>query len=266
MPRPCHSQRTLRLRLRLPPPFFLSTLDLSGHSKPLQLIGNWVCSCSKLWIRPRVFVGYDRVSWPSSDEPHRGIKPHTRRRQPPGARIDFSSIIQDEVWKDVRLGSFLHRSIPPIMRPRTTTQADTDTAPSLPRNQVPEWASAYINYKGLKKLIKAASQASQNGEEVDLAGKQTSRGPCFSLLSVGAEPSRLTMDTRRILLCPGPKPGRCRLLLQQKVLGGLPPPQAAAGPLWPAAGCGRPGCRRDGGADGRAAGAAVPVPQPAVVR
>lgn len=40
---------------------------------------------------------------------------------------------------------------------------------TLPRNQVPEWASAYINYKGLKKLIKAASQASQNGEKVDLA-------------------------------------------------------------------------------------------------
>lgn len=60
----------------------------------------------------------------------------------------------------------------------------TDTAHSLPRNQVPEWASAYINYKGLKKLIKAASQTSQNGEKVDLAGKQTSQGP-LSLLSFG---------------------------------------------------------------------------------
>lgn len=45
-----------------------------------------------------------------------------------------------------------------------------DTIRSLPRNQVPEWASAYINYKGLKKLIKAAAQASKNGEQVDLAG------------------------------------------------------------------------------------------------
>ncbi|KAL7623642.1 Glycerophosphocholine phosphodiesterase [Parahypoxylon ruwenzoriense] len=40
---------------------------------------------------------------------------------------------------------------------------------SLPRNQVPEWASSYIDYKGLKKLIKAATAASNAGEEVDLA-------------------------------------------------------------------------------------------------
>ncbi|KAF3765457.1 GDPD-domain-containing protein [Cryphonectria parasitica EP155] len=40
---------------------------------------------------------------------------------------------------------------------------------NLPRNQVPEWASAYVNYKGLKKLIKAAALASQNGEKADLA-------------------------------------------------------------------------------------------------
>ncbi|KAI1340013.1 glycerophosphodiester phosphodiesterase GDE1 [Xylariaceae sp. FL0016] len=40
---------------------------------------------------------------------------------------------------------------------------------SLPRNQVPEWASSYINYKGLKKLIKSATQAAKAGERVDLA-------------------------------------------------------------------------------------------------
>ncbi|KAI1374854.1 glycerophosphodiester phosphodiesterase GDE1 [Hypoxylon crocopeplum] len=40
---------------------------------------------------------------------------------------------------------------------------------NLPRNQVPEWASSYINYKGLKKLIKSASKTAQAGEEVDLA-------------------------------------------------------------------------------------------------
>ncbi|KAL1843643.1 hypothetical protein VTJ49DRAFT_625 [Mycothermus thermophilus] len=40
---------------------------------------------------------------------------------------------------------------------------------NLPRNQVPEWAGAYINYKGLKKLIKAAVKAAQDGEPVDLA-------------------------------------------------------------------------------------------------
>jgi len=41
---------------------------------------------------------------------------------------------------------------------------------SLPRNQVPEWSASYIDYKGLKKLIKAASGAQQAGEVVDLAG------------------------------------------------------------------------------------------------
>ncbi|KAI9828136.1 MAG: Glycerophosphocholine phosphodiesterase [Thelocarpon impressellum] len=41
---------------------------------------------------------------------------------------------------------------------------------NLPRNQVPEWSSSYINYKGLKKLIKSATEASKHGESVDLAG------------------------------------------------------------------------------------------------
>ncbi|KAI0420331.1 Glycerophosphoryl diester phosphodiesterase family-domain-containing protein [Xylaria grammica] len=40
---------------------------------------------------------------------------------------------------------------------------------SLPRNQVPEWASAYINYKGLKKLIKAAASTAKAGKDVDIA-------------------------------------------------------------------------------------------------
>jgi glycerophosphodiester phosphodiesterase len=43
-------------------------------------------------------------------------------------------------------------------------------AHNLPRNQVPEWASSYINYKGLKKLIKAATDTGNEGGEVDLAG------------------------------------------------------------------------------------------------
>ncbi|KAJ9613425.1 Glycerophosphocholine phosphodiesterase [Cladophialophora chaetospira] len=44
---------------------------------------------------------------------------------------------------------------------------------NLPRNQVPEWATSYIDYKGLKKLIKAAAhggQEKQDGESPDLAG------------------------------------------------------------------------------------------------
>ncbi|KAI0843943.1 glycerophosphodiester phosphodiesterase GDE1 [Daldinia vernicosa] len=40
---------------------------------------------------------------------------------------------------------------------------------NLSRNQVPEWASSYIDYKGLKKLIKAAANAANAGEDVDLA-------------------------------------------------------------------------------------------------
>jgi len=42
---------------------------------------------------------------------------------------------------------------------------------SLARNQVPEWSSSYINYKGLKKLVKVAVDAARNGEDPDLAGK-----------------------------------------------------------------------------------------------
>ena len=45
---------------------------------------------------------------------------------------------------------------------------------NLPRNQVPEWASSYINYKGLKKLIKGAAETVKDGEDPDLAGISTS--------------------------------------------------------------------------------------------
>ncbi|KAK3721020.1 Glycerophosphocholine phosphodiesterase [Vermiconidia calcicola] len=41
---------------------------------------------------------------------------------------------------------------------------------NLPRNQVPEWASHYIDYKALKKLIKTAQKAVEAKEEPDLAG------------------------------------------------------------------------------------------------
>lgn len=53
------------------------------------------------------------------------------------------------------------------------------TTSSLPRNQVPEWACSYINYKGLKKLVKAAAKASHDGEQVDLAGRHNCRPPEF---------------------------------------------------------------------------------------
>ncbi|KAG0639665.1 glycerophosphodiesterase GDE1 [Tuber brumale] len=40
---------------------------------------------------------------------------------------------------------------------------------SLPRNQVPEWSSSYIDYKGLKKHIKAAISGQRAKGEADLA-------------------------------------------------------------------------------------------------
>ncbi|KAF2461185.1 Glycerophosphoryl diester phosphodiesterase family-domain-containing protein [Lineolata rhizophorae] len=40
---------------------------------------------------------------------------------------------------------------------------------NLPRNEVPEWAANYINYKGLKKLIKSAAEVVNRGGSVDLA-------------------------------------------------------------------------------------------------
>jgi len=52
---------------------------------------------------------------------------------------------------------------------------------NLPRNQVPEWASSYINYKGLKKLIKAAAETAKSGQPVDTAGR-VSR-PYYRILS-----------------------------------------------------------------------------------
>lgn len=49
-------------------------------------------------------------------------------------------------------------------------------AQNLPRNQVPEWSSSYINYKGLKKLIKSAQQEENAEGGADLAGKATDSG------------------------------------------------------------------------------------------
>ncbi|MCJ1473296.1 Glycerophosphocholine phosphodiesterase [Lambiella insularis] len=42
---------------------------------------------------------------------------------------------------------------------------------NLPRNQVPEWASSYINYKALKKLIKTAAQTVKDTGTADTAGE-----------------------------------------------------------------------------------------------
>lgn len=42
---------------------------------------------------------------------------------------------------------------------------------NFPRNQVPEWASQYMNYKSLKKLIKNAQSDGQDDQKPDLAGR-----------------------------------------------------------------------------------------------
>ena len=42
-------------------------------------------------------------------------------------------------------------------------------AQNLPHNQVPEWATSYIDYKALKKLIKLAKNETPAGEDADLA-------------------------------------------------------------------------------------------------
>jgi glycerophosphodiester phosphodiesterase len=40
---------------------------------------------------------------------------------------------------------------------------------NLPHNQVPEWASSYIDYKALKKIIKSTKNEKREGEDADLA-------------------------------------------------------------------------------------------------
>lgn len=50
---------------------------------------------------------------------------------------------------------------------------------NLPRNQVPEWASNYINYKALKKLIKSAAETAKHGGVADTAGMIHGRWQIF---------------------------------------------------------------------------------------
>ena len=49
---------------------------------------------------------------------------------------------------------------------------------NLPRNQVPEWASQYIKYKALKKLIKTAAEDARQGGSADTAGIVVMAGDC----------------------------------------------------------------------------------------
>jgi len=44
---------------------------------------------------------------------------------------------------------------------------------NLSRNEVPEWATYYIKYKALKKLIKSTAETSKQDNTADTAGKQS---------------------------------------------------------------------------------------------
>lgn len=44
---------------------------------------------------------------------------------------------------------------------------------NLPRNQVPEWSTSYIQYKSLKKLIKSAADEAKHGDGADTAGQSS---------------------------------------------------------------------------------------------
>jgi hypothetical protein len=63
---------------------------------------------------------------------------------------------------------------------------------NLARNIVPEWSGSYINYKGLKRLIKSAIEAGKLGEEPDLAGKAS----CPLIMP---RHHHLSLRTRRLL-------------------------------------------------------------------
>ena len=47
---------------------------------------------------------------------------------------------------------------------------------NLPRNQVPEWSTSYIQYKSLKKLIKSAGKDVKRGDSADTAGQERLEG------------------------------------------------------------------------------------------
>jgi hypothetical protein len=72
---------------------------------------------------------------------------------------------------------------------------------NLPRNQVPEWASSYINYKGLKKLIKSASQTDQQQEGgPDLAGRSGTVAPLGNPHSMQVFSIPLTATWRMLII------------------------------------------------------------------
>ena len=113
----------------------------------------------------------------------------------PGPCLFIAS--QDEVWQDVRLSfrptslQIYHSSCLSICR-------------RLPQYQVPEWSASYINYKGLKKLIKAAVAIAKTGRDPDLAGETSLLA---TVLSIQAD------AFLRVLLLLGSQFGGCGRIL-----------------------------------------------------
>lgn len=69
-----------------------------------------------------------------------------------------------EIWQDVR-----HLQDPVYLIVSREPELLSNFVNSLTRNQVPEWSTSYINYKGLKKEMKEAEKQKRAGDSPDLA-------------------------------------------------------------------------------------------------
>nr|POE72216.1 glycerophosphodiester phosphodiesterase gde1 [Quercus suber] len=135
--------------------------------------GHWPTGRFVLDIAADVDIAQDSIdfcSWPEDDCP------------PVGAVLQLSFL--QSLLRPLHL--FILDRDPVAVLPSSPAARPTTTIPTphsfwsrrtimkfgqnLPRNQVPEWASAYVDYKRLKKLIKAAEQAVDQHDDPDLAG------------------------------------------------------------------------------------------------
>ena len=64
---------------------------------------------------------------------------------------------------------------------------------NLPRNQVPEWSTSYIQYKALKKLIKSARKDAECGDGADTAGQPSLH--IYSIIHADCLQSSFTLST-----------------------------------------------------------------------
>jgi SPX domain len=103
---------------------------------------------------------------------------------------------------------------------------------NLPRNQVPEYANVYINYRGLKKII--GTEAAK-AEQADLAGACVLDHACGKLIKIQASfilwiatlkmfPTSTIKSSRTFLaasdcsrIATGALPKLCRSWMQRKI-------------------------------------------------